>query len=266
MTVNQARAAFFCGRYRISSCQRAANLYNGRMKDRKPLQKLSKGLIGAVAMAGGSSAYGDVVVVAPPRNLISISATEDSVFFDFNLDGIDDVEFTFRQPDTTGGLEFQGNLFASPGNFTFGTPATLIPGGFYAHRFSLGDTISGVPPSNPPGTVLVAGPAQAVLASRFNGTTYGEFAPPNSRGFVGIQFTDGANDMFFGYIELQITRSADGSDPGIEFFSAAYDNTPGTSIAAGAIPEPGTLALLAFGGAGVLAAHLRRRRRQKEAK
>jgi PEP-CTERM motif len=51
--------------------------------------------------------------------------------------------------------------------------------------------------------------------------------------------------------------------PGFQFISAAFDNTPGTPIIAGAIPEPGTLALLAFGAAGVAAIH--RRRKQPKA-
>jgi hypothetical protein len=47
---------------------------------------------------------------------------------------------------------------------------------------------------------------------------------------------------------------------GVRFFSLAYENSGG-SINAGAVPEPSTLAALAFGAVGLAAAALRRRKK-----
>ena len=118
-------------------------------------------------------------------------------------------------------------------------------------------------PVPPVGAVPVgANGSEAALGSRYNSTDYGQFLPPNSRGFLGLEFTVGAN-TFFGYIQVQVNRSPGAGQPGFQFISAAYENTPGMAITAGAVPEPGTLALLAFGAAGVVA--LQRRRKQPKA-
>ena len=243
------------------------------MKKTVPLtKKVSQGLMGALAMAGGSAAYGDVVVVTPPPNLVpSVLPLEEptpgsggiSLVWDVNSDGTDDFEFTFRQPESATGVDWQANIFPLSGAFTFGMPATFVPGAFYTHCFSLGETIDGTAP--PAGNVVSPSPTQGIMASVFGGpggTYYGDFQPPTSRGFVGFGFTT-VDGTFYGYLELRTTRASMVGDPGIEFFSAAYDNTSLTPIQAGAIPEPGTLALLAFGAAGVAAVNHRRKRKQK---
>jgi PEP-CTERM motif len=226
-----------------------------------PSKRASSGLIGALAIAGGSSAYGGVVVVTPPPTLapptVPLPETQTSMgvseFWDLNNDGINDFQFSFRQPETAGSLDWQANVFASTG-VTFGALGVTF---FYVQRFNAGDTIG--PSSN-----VIPTAEQGILASRFAGTNYGNFVAPNSRGFMGFQFTTTAG-TFFGYLELKATKAPAGGQPGIQFFSAAYDNTPLTPIVAGAgaVPEPGTLAMLAFGAAGVLAAHQRRKHKQK---
>jgi hypothetical protein len=221
------------------------------------LQKASSGLLGALAIAGGSAAYGDVVVVAPPADLAPSQlpeATGIDRFWDVDGDAIDDIQFNFRQPQTSGSLDWQGNFFGQ----TASTFAQLGPPFFYVHRFNAGDTIGPLPPT---GEVVLPPAQQGIFASNFNGIYYGQFQPPNSRGFLGFQFTNSMG-TFFGYLELQITRASAVNDPGFQFFAAAYDDTPGTPIIAGAIPEPGTLSMLVLGAAGLLAACKRRSRKQ----
>ena len=123
----------------------------------------------------------------------------------------------------------------------------------YAERLVNGNAVA------PSGTnVFVAGVAtpgkQVIISSIFGTTPYGQFQPPNSTGFIGFQFTVGAN-TFNGYIQLKVGRSF-----GIDFISAFYNNTPGGAITAGQVPEPGTLALLAFGAVGVVGAIAKRRK------
>jgi hypothetical protein len=230
------------------------------MKPAKSLRKSSGGLVGALAIGAGSSAYSAVVVATPPADLIpSVLPTGASLTasWDIDGDGTDDFAFSFRQPQSSG-VDWQSNIFPLAGNFTFGTPG-FTSTFFYAWRFNAGDTISGVPPS---GAYPVGSASQAVLASRYASTDYGQFLPPNSRGFLGLQFTN-VDGTFFGYIEVQVNRAAGVGLPGFQFLSAAWENTPDTPITAGAIPEPGTLALLAFGAAGVAA--VQRRRKQAKA-
>ena len=72
--------------------------------------------------------------------------------------------------------------------------------------------------------------------------------------FVGFRFNVGA-DTFYGWVQLSVGPGS------IDFISAAYNASPGTSIAAGAIPEPSSLALLALGATGIAGLVLNKRRR-----
>jgi hypothetical protein len=220
------------------------------------LKKASSGLLGALAIAGGSSAYGAVVVVAPPSNIVpgSVPSSPITVNWDVNGDALNDFSFTFAQPQTSGAQDWIASVTPLTGNFVIATHGLVF---FYAQRFTAGQTI---PTDLPPGATL--NPTSAILGSNFNGNSYGQF---QARGFLGIQFKDSGNVSHYGYLELQVSRSTGGT-PGIQFFSAAYDNGTLTPIIAGAVPEPGTLAMLAMGAAGVLAAHQRRRRKQADAK
>ena len=229
------------------------------------MKRTSSGLLGALAMAGGSSAYGAVVNVSPPATLAPASlpqATNISRTFDLNGDGTTDFTFSFRQPQVGTGFDWQATIVPAAGNFTFGMPGTAV-GQIYVQRYLAGEIIGNTPPTHT--GAVQAGATTNVFASRFGTTNYGQFLPPNSRGFAGLQLTVGAN-TFYGYIELQTTRSPAGGSPGIQFFSAAYDNTSLTPIAAGAraVPEPGTLAMLAFGAATVVLAKARHRRSKRQ--
>lgn len=104
-------------------------------------------------------------------------------------------------------------------------------------------------------TFMSASPA--LLSGKDNGTPYGAFGSPTTALYAGLRFdlTDGTH---YGWIEattpfpnsITLTRYGYESDPGV-----------GTSAAAGlAVPEPGTLGLLALGAAGVLAMRRRSRR------
>ena len=83
---------------------------------------------------------------------------------------------------------------------------------------------------------------------------YGQFQPPNFHSVSLISFTAGGQ-TFNGYLQLKAARNF-----GIDFIHAAYDNTPNTPIVV--IPEPGTLALLGFGAAGITAVAARKKLKQ----
>ena len=163
-----------------------------------------------------------------------------------NSDGTNDFQFSFRQPQST--VDWQTNIFALANTAVLSYLGPSFP---YAHRLSGGQAVaSGGGNSFYPGS---ATGVQVIIASRFAGTDYGEFQPPNSTGFIGFQFTV-AGQTFNGYIQLRVARSF-----GIDFISAAYNNTPNAPITAGEVPEPGTLALLGFGAAGIAAVAARKK-------
>jgi hypothetical protein len=226
---------------------------NALMKTPSPLKTASKGLAGALAIASGSSAYGAIVSASSlptdifPATFPTTSTTV--VNWDVNGDSVIDFTFSFRQPQTAG-VDWQANMNALTNSAVLGYVGPSFP---YAERLINGQAVA------PSGTnVFVAGLAspgkQVIISSIFASTPYGQFQPPNSTGFIGFQFTVGAN-TFNGYIQLKVGRSF-----GIDFISAFYNNTPGGAITAGQVPEPGTLALLAFGAVGVVGAIAKRRK------
>ena len=79
---------------------------------------------------------------------------------------------------------------------------------------------------------------------------------PGTFAFAGFRF-NAADGTHFGWVKLAVNAGLiDFANP----IAAAYESTPGTAIAAGAVPEPGTMSLLALGAAGVVGAVIKRRR------
>ncbi|MBS0659815.1 MAG: PEP-CTERM sorting domain-containing protein [Verrucomicrobia bacterium] len=231
----------------------------------KPTLRTS-GLAGAMVLAAGSSAYANIVTVATPAdfNVAAGTASVGPVLWDVNGDGATDFQFTYRYPNTaTGsGVIWQANMNPFTGtqatNGALGYQGTFIR---YAEAFTLGTIFGPTPPANTPAVSFPTTSTQVTLGSRYlsAGTPsyYGGFAtgptPPGTQAYVGFRFTIGAN-THYGWLLLSVGPGS------IDFVSAAYDNTPNTPIAAGAIPEPSTLAFLSLGAVGVLGAVARRRR------
>jgi hypothetical protein len=90
----------------------------------------------------------------------------------------------------------------------------------------------------------------ATLAYQF---VAGNFRDPGI-GFVGFKFDGGAGTQF-GWLRLQMNGAANGNTFTLVDYAFA---DPKEQIATGQIPEPGSLGLLALGGAGLLAWRKRR--------
>ena len=220
------------------------------------------GLAGAAALAGASQAYGTIVVRPTPANIIghdpaaSTVGTQTTRLIDLDGNGTNDLRISYRS-FTSGAYYIQQSFVLS---FT-GQTAAYGPVGtqdqYYAYQLAGGDAIPG---SNPFGQNMGMPPFLTHVATNVNGNNYGFWAL-GDRGFIGFSFRDANNQLDYGYIELETDAFMSAGDPGgIQFFSLAYE-TSGGPIAAGAVPEPSTLAALAFGGAGLAAAAFRRRKK-----
>ena len=133
----------------------------------------------------------------------------------------------------------------------------------YANALAFGAPIRRDPPVQPRFS------CQLTLGSRYSyGAAgvfyYGGFAaggpngsvPPGTFAYAGFRFT-AADGIHYGWVRLAVSAGLiDFANP----VAAAYESAPGVGITAGAVPEPGTLSLLALGAAGVLGAVVKRRR------
>jgi hypothetical protein len=89
----------------------------------------------------------------------------------------------------------------------------------------------------------------AVLAyHRLVGNSYGNFTSPGI-GFIGFKFNSGKGTQY-GWVRLQMNGPAKGNT--FTLIDYAFADV-GEAIATGQIPEPNSLAFLAFGAAGLLA-------------
>ncbi|MBS0657030.1 MAG: PEP-CTERM sorting domain-containing protein [Verrucomicrobia bacterium] len=215
-------------------------------------QNLTRSLASAAALAAGTNAYAAIQPLSLPANITpSALPTSGPLVVAWNVDGDAQAEFSFSfsQPQNAGALDWQATATGIAGANAsilgyFGT------GGYiFGQRLALGNAVAASG-----GNSFLSG-VSLTLASRFAGLDYGAFQGANSTGYLGFSFANGGN-TFFGYLQFTTTRSG-----GIQFLSAAYNDVPGGAITAGAapIPEPGTLAALAFGLAGLGVVARRRR-------
>lgn len=221
------------------------------------IKRATTGLAGAVAIAGGTSAYAQIITVATPADFIIAAGTATtSVNWDVNGDGISDFTFNYRYPNTAAG---NGVIWQANMNPFAGSAATngiiSYAGAFvrYGTPLTLGTSIG------TGGAFSVT--TQVTLGSRYltGGVPryYGGFAngvAPGTQRYAGFRFVDNVGATHYGWILLSVSAGS------IDFVSAAYQATANTAILAGAVPEPGTMAALALGAVGVLGAVVRRRR------
>jgi hypothetical protein len=120
--------------------------------------------------------------------------------------------------------------------------------------------LNGAPAALPVGTII--GP-DSDFSSTFDGTLRnqgtgeGNFTADNTDGnpqYIGVRFQpDVGSPTYYGWIGFDITNATDLTG---RVTAYAYEDNAGVPIAAGAVPEPSGLALLALG-----APYLMRRRR-----
>lgn len=214
-----------------------------------------KGLAGAAALAGASQAYGTIIVRNVPANIAgndpttNTSATPVNRLIDVDGNGSTDLRISYRSFNTQGYIIQQSFAFSQNGG---GTASYNPPGStqFYCYELAAGDS-SAAYGFGQSATYL------SRVATNIDGNDYGFWAL-GERGFIAFSFM-GTGGLKFGYIELQTNAWTGAGTIGVQFFSLAYEDSGGP-ITMGAVPEPTTLAALAFGGAGLAAAAYRRRK------
>ena len=212
-----------------------------------------------MTIAGGSQAYGAVVSVAVPPNITSNSTAGSPItdFWDVNGDGVSDFQLTVGFNAT-----YQAAYGGVSGSYvaynTFGTTNQVVgyAGSFgnYATRLLNGQAISA-------SSAFIYGNYLTILGSRFSGKNYGQF---RTRGFLGFEFM-AADGLHYGYLNLVSAvagSTAANLSSSLTFYSAAYETMPNTAITIpSAVPEPSSLAALAFAGAGLAGAAAYRRKK-----
>ncbi len=189
--------------------------------------------------------YGTGVWVGFPESF----APQTTLNMDINGDGTTDFRFVGENP-------FSGGLYLEPQNRNgvLGYPADAFSSAYRVRRLAAGNDISATTSPgllyvgyNPQPLSSITGPYLLYNLS-FAGDGGGEFVARlpigTTEGYVGVQFY-AADGLHYGWIRVRGGYYNDG-----RILDYAYNSVPGQGIAAGAVPEPSTWALLALGAAG----------------
>ncbi len=227
-----------------------------------------KGLTGAVALAGATQAYGAIVAGQLPLTTVVTgtgTAGHTGGFTAWDIDGDGTLDFTI------GAVVFRAGgqpPLQRPDSITSvnGISPMEMAVGYAGYSPVFGKTIycsdlaaGAVVGSTSAFTGL--NNAYGFLGNRYGATTNGQF--PNTTGFIGFRFLE-SGALHYGYAEfssvLTGSTNADASCT-ITYLGSYYETAAGMPIVVSAVPEPGSLATLAFGVAGAAGMAACRRRK-----
>jgi len=185
----------------------------------------------------------DIVVKAQPDTMLSVVSAIVPVDLDGN--GTNDFAFVHVATGTSATSGFASVL--QGGNGIAGFLVGSAPGLPYVSRLSQGQTVSS-------GTLtfLPSPPGYGLLAS-YSGYGNSQFLNPGEA-FIGVRF-DSMLGTHFGWIRVVMSGAPENS---LTITNWAF-GMPGEPIEVGQVPEAGSLGLLAFGAAGLLAWRRKRR-------
>ncbi len=222
------------------------------------------GAVGAAALAGAATHADAAITYVNFNNRVVIDTTlADSSFtlFNFDLDGNGTTDFRLgqRAGDTNGG----GAIILGPSGLTLGVIGATVSSYNYAGRLAAGANIGATAAF----LTLSAGTTFGARASLASGTGFpnSQWATPSpSTGYLGIRFA-GVNGTEYAWLHLTIAGNTNPGARQITLIDAAYQTTPNTAIAAGAVPEPSTKAALGLAALGAVGLAANRRRAARNA-
>ena len=226
-----------------------------------------RGLTGAVALAGATQAYGAVVAGnAPLTSTITGTATAGTGGYTaWDIDGDGFLDFTIgaavlraggspplQRPDAITSIN---GVYPSEMAVGYIRYSPVFGKNIYCSNLAVGTAVGSA--SAFPGLNNVYG----FLGNRYGSTTNGQF--PNTTGYVGFRFLE-SGQLHYGYAEfssvLTGSTNADATCT-VNYLGSYYETAANTPIIVGAVPEPGSLAALAFGVAGAAGIAASRRRK-----
>jgi hypothetical protein len=218
----------------------------------------SSAALGALSLASSNAA---IIYVNGGNKVLSDPAPNNadySVFpYDLNADGVSDLRFAVRSTSLgTANPSFAGVYAPDVAGSAIGVVGQYLSGYPYAGRLSAGTVID-----RSIGFIVLAqvagNPASMAFGPGYPNSQWA-FAGSNS-GYLGVRFRIDTAEHF-AWMRLTVAPQASANPRAITVHEWAYENVPGVGIAAGAIPEPSALGLLALGSVGLAA-----RRRRKAA-
>jgi hypothetical protein len=229
-------------------------------KNYKQKIALAAGSLSALALQVPESDAAVVHVTGSPvtMNLNAANGSEET--WDVDGDSVRDFFLKkFDNPGSYGGGNERIHLSSLSANGEGFVNAAGNPNGADIQRLNTGFAV---------GPTLAAGyffGTSTTSRRVLSGTAYPvAFFGPNPQGFssgqdgfTGFAFETGG-DTHYGWATLNIDLTLPGT---VTISQWAYETSPNTAIAVGAVPEPSSLALLALGAGGVAAWRLRKKRK-----
>lgn len=189
------------------------------------------------AMAVGQSAQAEIIFTDIADVTIGPDAAA-PIYIDINGDVIGATPPPGAQQEFSIAT-FANSVRINPYNIGGQASQVLTSGAYYVNSFAAGDLIDS--------TSAAAGGVN--FAARTAGPYFYNFVETEK--FVGLKWDIGGGDFLYGYAAIDIT-GANYGEVQVTLKSFAYESEANVGIEAGAVPEPGSLALLAA-GAGAIA-------------
>jgi len=215
----------------------------------------SSKLVSLLALAAGSlampqSSNADVIVTDLTTNFITVGPSGSASFLLENLPGTARLGFDFHERATMIGSSRAVSAAQKAGYVRLKTHSSfLIP----AAEGKTWDQIGG------------ASAVSSVNGFVAKANGYGVVPSSFIHLYLAFKFKDSTqvgSPVYYGWIDASLSNPLSGSGPDVTIFSYAYDNT-GAKIPMGAVPEPGSAALLALGALALGAQGVRSWRRKR---
>ncbi len=203
----------------------------------KSVRRLA-GAAGALAAGLGGAQSLDAAVVHQTVN-VNIPTDANAYLVDLNGDAVKEFDIQSDINGTTARIKATN----------YGTGAGTLRAGDGAPANLPANTLIG------PGSGTFSGSGLDTLTGVNSGSPAGHFQVSDGSGYLGVQFQV-AGQTHYGYVGYEGTGAQNSANGRV--YSLGYETAPNTAIAAGVVPEPSAIAMLAAGASGIA---LYRRRR-----